>query len=906
MTATRTTCPYCGVGCGVLATPDGRGGAGIAGDPEHPANFGRLCSKGSALGETLGLETRLLHPMMRDGRGALRRARWDAALDRVAEGFATAIRRHGPDSVAFYLSGQLLTEDYYVANKLMKGFIGSANVDTNSRLCMASSVAGHKRAFGSDTVPGAYEDLDRADLLVLVGSNAAWCHPILHQRMQAARQARGATLVVIDPRGSATGEGADLHLPVRHGQDATLFAGLLVHLADQSRIDRAYVDAHTAGFDEALAAARILAPDLETAAARTGVPAADLARFYALWAGTERVVTLYSQGVNQAAQGVDKVNAILNCHLATGRIGREGMGPFSLTGQPNAMGGREVGGLANQLAAHMGFSPEEVARVGAFWGAPRMATREGLKAVQLFEAVERGAVKALWVMGTNPAVSLPRADAMRAALSRLDLLVVSENVASTDTTSGVAHVLLPAAAWGEKDGTVTNSERRISRQRAFLPLPGEAKPDWWALSQVAERLGWGDAFAYDGPAAIFREHAALSAHENDGARDFDIGGLAALTGPAYDGLRPTQWPMPAAARPSREGEGEAAGSSSASGGAARLFGDGRFFTPDGRARFVAVGAASAPATTSDYPLVLNTGRVRDQWHTMTRTGLSPRLGAHRPEPTLEAHPRDAARFGLVDGGLARVTSAHGAATLRVAVTASQAPGGVFAPIHWNGETASDARVGSLVHAVTDPVSGQPDSKATPCRVEPVAAPLTGFVLSRRRFPLPREAFWAWAAIEGGFAARIAGDLPAERVGEALAAAFPDAETARYLDAAASVSRLACFAHDRLAAVAYLERDGEEPGWSGLLELWRKPRLDRRDRLAALSGAAAPAGSDEGPTVCACFGVGANRIRAAIRNGCRDAAAIGASLKAGTNCGSCIPELKRLVTEDTRHVALAGE
>src|SRR5471032_2578456 len=388
--AVRTTCPYCGVGCGVLAKPDGRGGAVIAGDPEHPANFGRLCSKGSALGETLGLGTRLLHPMQRQADGTLVRRSWDHALDNVATGFAASIAKYGPDSVAFYLSGQLLTEDYYVANKLMKGFIGSGNVDTNSRLCMASSVAGQRRAFGADTVPGNYEDLDRADLIILVGSNAAWCHPVLYQRMVANKRARGAKIVVIDPRRTATAEDADLFLSVVPGMDTVLFSGLLVHLADALALDYEYVDAHTSGLSDALARAREIAPDIAATAKAAGLAEADVARFFELFRVTPKTVTCFSQGVNQSAQGTDKVGAIINCHLATGRIGKPGMGPFSLTGQPDAMGGREVGGLANQLAAHMNFTAADVDRVRRFWNGAQMATSEGLKAVQMFDAIERG------------------------------------------------------------------------------------------------------------------------------------------------------------------------------------------------------------------------------------------------------------------------------------------------------------------------------------------------------------------------------------------------------------------------------------------------------------------------------------------------------------------------------------
>src|SRR5881394_1582297 len=532
--AVKTTCAYCGVGCGVLATPDGRGGAAISGDPDHPANFGRLCSKGSALGETLGLENRLLYPMIRCGKGTMERLAWSDALDHVAHRLQHIIARDGPGAVAFYLSGQLLTEDYYVANKLMKGFVGSANVDTNSRLCMSSSVAGHRRAFGADTVPGCYQDLDEADLLVLVGSNAAWCHPVLFQRMLANKQRRGARIVVIDPRRTDTAGDADLFLGLKPGTDTALFCGLLAYLADSGALDRDYVERHTSGFGEALARARSIAGSIGATVLATGLTEQDVADFFQMFTNTPRVVTMYSQGVNQSAQGTDKVNAIINCHLATGRVGRPGMGPFSLTGQPNAMGGREVGGLANQLAAHMNFTPSEIDRVRRFWNAPNLATREGLKAVQMFEAIERGEIKALWVMATNPAVSLPRAGAVREALNKLELFVISENVASNDTVNAGAHVLLPAAAWGEKDGTVTNSERRISRQRAFLPLPCEAKPDWWIVTQVAQRMGFAEAFSYTSAAEIFREHAALSAFENDGTRDFDLGALAHIDDEAFD------------------------------------------------------------------------------------------------------------------------------------------------------------------------------------------------------------------------------------------------------------------------------------------------------------------------------------------------------------------------------------
>ncbi|MFZ1827598.1 MAG: molybdopterin-dependent oxidoreductase, partial [Candidatus Competibacteraceae bacterium] len=554
--AIRTTCPYCGVGCGIKVTVDSDGGARVAGDETHPANYGRLCSKGAALGETLSLDDRLLYPEIGGRRGG-----WDEALDAVAEGFRRALAEYGPDAIAFYVSGQLLTEDYYVANKLMKGCLGSANIDTNSRLCMSSSVAGHKRAFGSDTVPGCYEDLEEADLVVLVGSNLAWCHPVLYQRLLASRERRAGKpkLVVIDPRRTATCDAAETHLPLKPGSDTALFNGLLVHLYQQDRLDPEFMEQHVAGFWPAYRAAKEVAPNVPAVAARTGLPASDVAEFYGLWGRTRKVVTVYSQGVNQSAHGSDKVNAIINCHLVTGRIGQPGMGPFSVTGQPNAMGGREVGGLANQLAAHLDFAPDDVERVRRFWResmplalrergwgegtAPTIATHPGLKAVELFQAVADGQIKALWIMGTNPVVSLPDADAARAALQRCPLVVVSDAVADTDTVR-LAHIKLSALTWGEKEGTVTNSERRISRQRTFLPLPGEAKPDWWAMTQVARRLGFGALFPFESAAAIFREHAALSGFENEGRRDFDISALADLADTDYDALQPVQWPLP--------------------------------------------------------------------------------------------------------------------------------------------------------------------------------------------------------------------------------------------------------------------------------------------------------------------------------------------------------------------------
>jgi assimilatory nitrate reductase catalytic subunit len=878
--ATRTACPYCGVGCGVLATPDGRGGAAISGDGEHPANFGRLCSKGSALGETLGLENRLLYPMIRCSKGTTERIAWADALDHIAHRLAHIIARDGPGAVAFYLSGQLLTEDYYVANKLMKGFIGSANVDTNSRLCMASSVAGHRRAFGADTVPGIYEDLDEADLLVLVGSNAAWCHPVLFQRILVNKQRRGARIVVIDPRRTDTAVDADLFLGLKPGTDTALFSGLLAHLADTGALNRDYIQNHTSGFEDALARARSIAGSAAATALATGLPEQDVTAFFQMFANTPRVVTLYSQGVNQSAQGTDKVNAILNCHLATGRIGTPGASPFSLTGQPNAMGGREVGGLANQLAAHMGFTPPDIDRVRRFWKAPRIATHEGLKAVQMFEAIARGEIKALWVMGTNPAVSLPDADSARAALKKLELFVVSENVVSNDTVNAGAHVLLPAQAWGEKSGTVTNSERRISRQRAFLAPPGETRPDWWIVSEVAKRLGFGAAFEFASAAEIFREHAALSAFENNGSRDFDIGALRSLSDEAFETMAPVLWPH-------RLGDTEPQ---------QRFFSNGGFFSNDHRARFVAPEVpALRTETSAGRPLRLNTGRIRDQWHTMTRSGTSPRLGQHLPEPFVEVHPGDAARTGVVDGGFARVVTDYGQCILKVVVSERQQRGMLFAPIHWSEANASAARVGALVAPLTDPFSGQPENKATPASIAPYEYVFRGFALSRAPLELPDHAWWARVTVGGGFGYLLADNADLSGWSSWLrSVAGPD--VADYRDFGGGVYRAASFGADGVETCLFLGPARDAGDWNVVKNLFAAGALNDDQRRGLLSGKSMDGLASAGPIVCACFGVGRTAICDAISAGTRTAAELGGQLKAGTNCGSCIPELKRLIAQ----------
>ncbi|PXW47510.1 assimilatory nitrate reductase (NADH) alpha subunit apoprotein [Erwinia sp. AG740] len=871
MTDCRTTCPYCGVGCGVIATaqPDGR--VTIKGDSQHPANQGRLCVKGSALGDTLSLQGRLLWPLV-DGQ----RVSWDQALDRVAQSLGDIIAQHGPQAVAFYGSGQLLTEDYYVANKLMKGFIGSANMDTNSRLCMASAVIGYKRALGADAVPGNYEDIEQADLVVLVGSNTAWAHPVVYQRLMQAKQQRPhMKVVVVDPRHTATCDAADLHLPLAPGSDAGLFNGLLRWLAQQS----APLPDALSGVEAALAAADEWT--VEQVAEFCRLRHEDITRFYQWFSETGKVVTLYSQGINQSASGSDKCNAIINVHLFSGRIGRIGCGPFSITGQPNAMGGREVGGLANQLAAHMGFSPQEVSRVGRFWGSDRVASAPGLMAVDLFRAIEAGQVKAVWIMGTNPVVSMPEADRVRQALLRCPLVIVSDVMRHTDTTE-CAHILLPALAWGEKDGTVTNSERRISRQRAFLPAPGEAKADWWIMSQVATRMGFGEAFDYRHPAQIFREHAALSGFENQGQRAFNISALATLSDEQWQQLAPVQWPV----------------TPHANSGTARLYADGRCWHPDGKARLLAITPQLPVNPPSPaYPLVLNTGRVRDQWHTMTRTGKAARLMQHLPEPYCDLHPQDALNAGVHDGELVRISAGSGWMLARAQVQRGQQPGSIFVPMHWNRQFSTQARVDSLVAAVTDPYSGQPESKQARVRIQRWPAVWFGELFVRGDVATPDCGYWSRITADGVSHYVIADERTPEHWLDWLTRQY-DLSDVEFQQAQGDdrLFHAIGWRGTQVAVALYVGAHRPQLAREAVLAAFTVPPQQSSDRLALLAGCAPQGETPQGATICSCFAVGEQRIIDAIRQGCHSVAQLGEQLQCGTNCGSCVPELKALLQQ----------
>lgn len=866
-----TTCPYCGVGCGVETTRDAGQITGVRGDQSHPANYGRLCVKGSSLHETLTTRGRLLTPQI-----AGKAVTWDAALNEVAARLQRTIAEHGPDSVALYLSGQLLTEDYYVANKLMKGYIGTANVDTNSRLCMSSTVAGYKRAFGSDTVPCCYDDIEHASLIVLVGSNAAWNHPILFQRMKAAKAANPSLrIVVIDPRSTDTCSIADLHLAPRPGSDTLIFNGLLAWLAAHDGLNRDYIDQSTEGFEAALKAATDSAGDLKTLAQACDLPSGQLHRFFCWFTETERSLTFFSQGVNQSASGVDNVNAIINCHLATGRIGKPGMGPFSLTGQPNAMGGREVGGLANQLAAHMDFDPVSLDRVQRFWDAPTMAAKPGLKAVELFQAIERGEVKAVWIMATNPVVSLPDADQVKRALEKCETVIVSECVSGSDTAK-LADILLPATGWSEKDGTVTNSERRISRQRGLIPSVGEARHDWWIMCEVAKRMGYGDAFAYRHPSEIFAEHAALSGFENGGSRDFDISLYSAIDRFTYDNFKPVQWPV----------------TEDTPRGVARMFTDGRFYTANGRARFIPiVPRAPIQQPTERAPLVMNTGRIRDQWHTMTRTGNAARLFQHRAEPFVEMHPRDAAIRNIHEGELVSVLNAQGEYRARARIVEGQRKGEVFVPMHWNEAFASRARMGTLVFPVTDPLSGQPESKHAAVQVAPLLPQWEAWLITAQGSAAPEADYWARIPKKHSELFHMAGTTPvadwygwcSERMEE------PDIWME---DKAQGVFRAAGFRSDRLSWVLLVMPYDQFPSADWLDSLFTRDSLDRSERQFLLSATNVEM-EDPGTIICSCFQVGTTAIDKAIKGGCGSARELGDALKCGTNCGSCLPELESL-------------
>ncbi|MDP3811792.1 MAG: molybdopterin-dependent oxidoreductase [Hydrogenophaga sp.] len=913
-TTTRSTCPYCGVGCGVLIDSVGSQITGVRGDPEHPANFGKLCTKGQTLHLTaspaIALQTRLLQPMQRLQRGAPAQAMaWDAALDLATERFAQTIDAHGPDAVGFYISGQLLTEDYYAFNKLAKGLIGTNNVDTNSRLCMSSAVAGYKLTLGADAPPACYDDVNHATCLFIVGSNAAFAHPVLFRRIEEAKKANPAMKVIVaDPRRTDTAGFADLFLPLQPGSDVMLFHGLLHIMLWEGWLDAAYIAAHTTGFDALKALVRDYTPD--RVAQACGLRKEDLYTAAQWFATSPATLSLYCQGLNQSSSGTAKNATLINLHLATGQIGKPGAGPFSLTGQPNAMGGREVGGLANLLSAHRDLAnPQHRAEVAALWGVTEVPEKPGKSAVEMFEAAADGEIKALWIACTNPAQSMPDQATVRRALQRAEFVVVQEAYA-TAATCDFADLLLPATTWGEKDGTVTNSERRISRVRPAVPAPGQARHDWRIVVDFAQRLetrlrpGQPTLFPYADAESLWLEH-----RESTRGRDLDITGLS------YAMLQqqgPQQWPIKA-------GEAE---------GKQRLYEDGVFPTPDGRARFAALPFVPlAEPRESRYPFSLTTGRLRDQWHGMTRTGTLGRLFGHVAEPAVQLNPQDMERRGLKEGDLVHVTSKRGSILVPLQGSADIGLSQAFIAMHWGAEYLSGlsstgevlAGVNALTTSAYCPSSKQPELKHAAVKVLKAELPWTLLAM-------------AWLPEAGALSAQsglrelmakfpFASCVPfgRERTGVLFRAAAHEAPEAALIERLEALLGLNTadvlrYADKRLGQhrVARLVRVGEVTQLDGFMlagdtraEAWLKPLLqdelpaDAYGRRLLMPGAKPPVAIvAKGRQICTCFNVTdlaiTERLASCEGNEDQRLATLQASLRCGTNCGSCVPELKRLV------------
>jgi assimilatory nitrate reductase catalytic subunit len=891
----QTTCPYCGVGCGIdVQVEQGLTGEKAAltdlqGTPEHPANYGRLCVKGSKLLETNAQHGRLLHPEVHG-----KRATWAQAIDTVASKFNDIIAEHGPESVAFYVSGQLLTEDYYVANKLMKGYIGSANIDTNSRLCMSSAVAAYKRAFGADAVPCCYEDLEHTELLILIGSNAAWTHPVLFQRMERAKQVNpNMRVIFVDPRRTASCELADLHLAIKPGTDVALFNGLLNYLSENGVTDQAYIEAYTQGFEQSLAQASHW--PMSRVAEYCDIDIADLTQFYQLFGQSNKVVSFYSMGVNQSTSGVDKANSIINCHLATGTLGKEGCGPFSITGQPNAMGGREVGGLANMLASHMDIdNPLHRQWVQEYWQSPCIADKAGLKAVDLFEQIEQGKVKAVWVMATNPVASMPNRNKIESALAKCELVVVSDCVAKNDTLA-FADVKFPATGWSEKNGTVTNSERRISRQRGLLPPAGEAKHDWQIICEVAKAMGHAEAFDYQDPSEIFAEHAGLTAYHNEGSRDLDLSGLCGLSQSEYDRLKPVQWPV----------------NQDNPQGSKRLFGNMRFYTTSGKAQFVALSPKLPEQLSSEnYPFVLNSGRIRDQWHTMTRTGNTAQLSSHIDQAFLAIHPEDAAKLQVQEGELVAVSAKHcdtnksnlaQQVVLPLKLDDSQRKGELFAPIHWSRTWSSSASIASLYSDANDSISGQPELKYAAVQLEKTNFACYGQIFSAQELSTQllddKFDYWIKSPLENGFLYRFAGKNSDLELTHWLKMNFP--LFSEWMSVVSDEHNyLWALRNEKLELATYLSASQEEINKDWIDSLLAQDSL-QTEQMVALLRAKPDETFNHGRLVCSCFKVGEKAIINAISQGCTSVDILGETLQCGTNCGSCKPELSQLISQFVR-------
>ena len=985
MTETRSICPYCGVGCGVIIESDGQRITGIKGDPDHPANFGRLCTKGATLAHTanpvIARQTRLLMPQMRPQRGGpTQPLDWNTALDLASARLGAIVQQHGADALGVYVSGQLLTEDYYVFNKLVKGLLGTNHIDTNSRLCMSSAVAGYKMTLGADAPPACYEDIDHAQTLFIAGSNTAWAHPILFRRIEDAKAKNPALkIIVADPRRTDTAALADLYLPLQPGTDIALFHGLLHIMLWEGWLDHSYIADHTHGFDALKAMVREYTP--EHVAGLCGLPKADIftaARWFAGLDGSRLTgldanhppdaagsatqlaatrlptLSLYCQGLNQSSSGTAKNAALINLHLATGQIGKPGAGPFSLTGQPNAMGGREVGGLANLLSAHRDLAnPVHRAEVAALWGVNSVPDKPGRTAVEMFQAAADGEVKALWIVCTNPAQSMPDQTTVRRALQRAEFVLVQEAFANT-ATCGFADLLLPATTWGEKDGTVTNSERCISRMRGAVAAPVHPdhptdgpRHDWQIGVQLAQRLeavlrpGKTTLFPYTSPEQVWLEH-----RESTRGRDLDITGLSYAV---FEQHGPQQWPCPASAtdrllcqpkvvmptEPDRLNFGQI-----------RLYASGHFPTLDGKARFASVAwLPLAEARSPRYPFSLITGRLRDQWHGMSRTGLLGRLFGHVPEPTLQMHPQDIARRGFTEGELVRVSSQRG--TLLVPLQASDelASTQVFMAMHWGSEVLSGqgadglplAGVNVLTTSANCPTSRQPEFKHAAVRVEKAGLPWTLLGLAWLPAEKAHDARQTLAALMPQLAFATCVPFGRSRSGllfRAANASVPTAalidqieaalglhttDTLRYVDARLGQRRAVRLGHnaDQSETSATLQAfllagDTRSEAWIKTLLQDELPAAGLGRQLLQPSATAPThlATHHASAQVCTCLNVSEQAIKhhlhTASGSDIERLASLQTALKCGTECGSCRPTLRRLIATTPVRVQTPAE
>ncbi|MDQ6952816.1 MAG: molybdopterin-dependent oxidoreductase [Mariprofundaceae bacterium] len=886
----NSACSYCGTGCGIRLETDGQRIISLRGDVHHPTNRGKLCSKGRELHHTISTHDRLLHPQLRTSLNApFAPVDWDTALDYGADKFAKIIQEHGPDAVAFYVSGQLLTEDYYVFNKLMKGFIGSNNIDTNSRLCMSSAVVAYKRAFGADGPPTCYEDIELAESYFIIGANPAYAHPIIFRRMEAAKEANpNLKIIVADPRRTDTCSIADLYLPLKPGTDVPLMQAMLNVMIWEGLTDINYIEQYTQGFDAL--AERVGAMTPRKAAAICGLDAADIVKA-ALWFAENKTVSFWTMGLNQSTSGTDKNNALINLHLATGQVGKPGCGPFSLTGQPNAMGGREVGGLANMLAAHRDYTnPEHRKEVADYWGVNDVPKTPGLTATELFDGLESGKVKAVWIACTNPIVSMPDSKKVEAALKKAELVMVSDAYHPTDTTN-FAHILFPASGWAEKEGTVTNSERRITHLQQALPAAGLSRNDWKIAADFGIKLGekldkdWHNSFSFESTEAVFNEHRGLTK-----GKDIDITGLSYAL---LDEHGAQQWPFPIG---------------SSVGETKRLYEHGKFETADGLAHFIDVTYRSvAEPTDTTYPMSLTTGRIRDQWHTMTKTGNVPSLMQHVSAPALQIHPDDAGAYNIDEDDLVIVRSRRGQTITTVNINRDIREGVVFLPMHWGKMTAPSGGANQVTKSVVDPYSKEPEFKHSAVQIEKFEPAWRGMMLmAGNKMALGQEMIQGYTY---GVTACAGTDHPVTSIELACTKALKyeqhkrldqmleqgqSFETLTYSDRKHGIHRKAWLDDGHLVAVRWVGGDIHEAKWL------RKLMLEGRDVGELRPYLLAPGGpvdkqDTKGKIICACNNVGELELKGAIEAGSDSIEKLKGCTMAGTGCGSCVPEMKRLLS-----------